>query len=307
MPPKVSSDISSIPILATAVVPWTDTFQFDEPAFRHQVQMIAEGLTRHIYLFGTAGEGYAVTDKQFVQIVRCFRACADEFGVNPMLGVISLSLPTIIERIELSRNLGFSAFQISLPAWGALNDKELERFFAETCGRFPDCRFLHYNLGRTKRILTPAEYGRFSKAHPNLVAVKMGVQDPVLIRELFTCAPRLRFFFTEFGYAMGRKIGSCGLLISLAVINYQRAHEYVTGDDRLRDAYVADLKVVAATLAEISKDRCHMDGAFDKLLHKVNAPDFPLRLLPPYESTTEDDYPRFVAALPASWRANRGA
>ena len=63
-----------------------------------------------------------------------------------MVGVISLSLPTIIERIERARQMGIRHFQISLPSWGALSDSELKTFFKETCGRFPDCSFLHYNL-----------------------------------------------------------------------------------------------------------------------------------------------------------------
>src|SRR5687768_9581594 len=54
-----------LPILATAVVPWTADYKFDAETFRRQVQTIARGLTRHIYIFGTAGEGYAVSDTQF--------------------------------------------------------------------------------------------------------------------------------------------------------------------------------------------------------------------------------------------------
>ena len=65
-----------------------------------------------------------------------------------MVGVISPSLTTIIERIERAAALGFSAFQISLPNWGTLSDHELRTFFREVCGRFPELRFLHYNLPR---------------------------------------------------------------------------------------------------------------------------------------------------------------
>lgn len=46
-------------ILATAVVPWTDRYEFDEAVFRREVLTIARNLTHHIYVFGTAGEGYA--------------------------------------------------------------------------------------------------------------------------------------------------------------------------------------------------------------------------------------------------------
>ena len=63
-------------ILATAVVPWTERYEFDEIIFRRQVHTLARTLTRHIYIFGTAGEGHAVTEKQFDQITTSFWRCA---------------------------------------------------------------------------------------------------------------------------------------------------------------------------------------------------------------------------------------
>jgi dihydrodipicolinate synthase/N-acetylneuraminate lyase len=289
-------------ILATAVIPWTESFEFAAETFRRQVRIIARGLTRHIYLFGTAGEGYAVSEAQFDEIARCFYGVAVEENVQPMLGLISLSLPTIISRIERARALGFREFQLSLPSWGALNDAELTTFFAETCGRFPDCDFHHYNLARTKRLLTPADFTRLAAAHPNFVAVKMSTDDATLIRDLLAAAPRLRFYFTEFGYAHARKLGAdCGLLISLASVNYTRAKMFVAGDDALRDACVADFRAIVATLVALGKDRFHIDGAFDKMLFRLSDPAFPLQLLPPYASSTVADFEKFRAALPASW------
>jgi len=76
-----------------------------------------------MYVFGTAGEGHAVSEPQFDRIVRVF---ADEVAalakslkreLHPMVGVISLSTTTIQERIRLARDLGITDFQISLPSW----------------------------------------------------------------------------------------------------------------------------------------------------------------------------------------------
>ena len=44
-------------ILATAVVPWTERYEFDEPRFKRQVHTIARTLTKHIYIFGKGGGG----------------------------------------------------------------------------------------------------------------------------------------------------------------------------------------------------------------------------------------------------------
>ncbi len=289
-------------ILATAVVPWTSRHEFSADIFRRQVRTIANGLTRNIYVFGTAGEGYAVTDRQFQEIATAFWNTSLEFAVAPMLGVISLSLGTIIERIELGRRLGFRAFQLSLPSWGALNDRELESFFSETCGRFPDCHFHHYNLLRSKRLLTSVEYRRLADAHPNFVAVKASTSDPAVVADLLAVSPRLRFYFTEMGYAIARRTHDVGLLISIASVNHRRAREFVSGDDARRAADVADFEKMIASLKEIAGGRYHIDGAFDKMFVRFADPDFPLALVPPYAGPTEEDFELFRSRLPVGWR-----
>jgi dihydrodipicolinate synthase/N-acetylneuraminate lyase len=288
-------------ILGTAVVPWNEHFQFEEERFRRQVHILARDLTRHLYIFGTAGEGYAVDETQFDQICRAFWESSQEAGVTPMAGVISLSLPTIVARIERARALGFRLFQLSLPSWGPLNDRELDRFFAETCGRFRDCEFHHYNLMRTKRLLTSVEYARLAAAHPNFVAVKQSTTDPAVIADLMTVTPRLRFYLTEFGYTIARRTHDVGLLISLASVNPERAKAFVAGTDAQRTAGVEELRLMVTGLKS-PDDRYQIDGAFDKMLYRVTDPTFPLRLLPPYESATEADFARFLAGIPAGWR-----
>lgn len=296
---KVASAVSSI--LATAVVPWNERFEFQEDVFRRQVHTLARELTRDLYIFGTAGEGYAVTESQFDQITRAFWASSQECQVNPMVGLISLSLPTIIERIQRCRALGFRLFQLSLPSWGPLNDQEVNRFFAETCGRFPDCQFHHYNLMRTKRLLTSVEYRRLAAAHPNLIAVKNSTTDPAVIADLMTMTPRLRFYITEMGYAIARRTHDLGLLISLASIHPERAKRFVSGTHEQRTADVEELKQVVAAL-KAAGDNFHIDGAYDKMLYRMTDPTFPLRLLPPYSSATEAGFEIFKAAVPAGWR-----
>lgn len=299
----MASSASSNPaILATAVVPWNERFEFQEEPFRRQVHILARELTRHLYIFGTAGEGYAVTERQFDQVTRAFWASAQESHVTPMVGLISLSLPTIIDRIERARALGFRLFQLSLPSWGPLNDRELDRFFAETCGRFPDCQFHHYNLMRTKRLLTSVEYRRLAAAHPNLVAVKNSTTDPAVIADLMTLTPRLRFYITEMGYAIARKTHDVGLLISLATIHPERAKRFVAGTDAQRAADVEELKAVVAALKAVAGDKFHIDGAYDKMLYRMTDATFPLRLLPPYASASETEFEAFKAAVPTGWR-----
>src|SRR5262245_39256186 len=82
-------------ILATCVVPWDEQYEFMPDLFVDEVRRMLT-FTRQLYIFGTAGEGYAVNDQQFEQITRVFHDTMRSAGADPMVGVISLSQSTIV-------------------------------------------------------------------------------------------------------------------------------------------------------------------------------------------------------------------
>jgi dihydrodipicolinate synthase/N-acetylneuraminate lyase len=288
-------------ILAACCVPWNEDGTLAEAIFRREIRNLLSSLTHDVYLFGTAGEGYAITEQQFDQIVRVFRQETNQPDVRAMVGIISLSLPTMIERIERAREMGIRHFQISLPSWGALSDGELKRFFKEICGRFPDSAFLHYNLMRAKRLLTPDEYAALADEHPNLVAAKNSTDSVERIQSLMTKAPQLQHFFTETGFGSASQIGECGFLISIASLHFAEAKKYFelarrrdfeTSLSRGRELLEMFLDLVALGRAE-----AHMDGAYDKVFCKIHDPEFPLRLLPPYAGLSDETFHKMVAMI----------
>jgi len=287
--------------LATCCVPWDDRYQFAEAIFRRSVRhLIAQGI-HDLYIFGTAGEGHAVTETQFDTVTRVFLEETNGPEVQSMIGLISLSLPTVIERIERARAMGARRFQLSLPSWGALRDAEMDTFFRETCGRFPDCEFLHYNLMRTGRIVTGTEYGRLAAQYPNLVATKNSTTDEARLKILMEDAPHLQHFITESGFAKCARLGECGFLISFASSNFLRAQDYFrAGNERnfaKLDELHAELEAIIPDLREAGAEGAHMDGAFDKMFCRLHDPEYPLRLLPPYSSITEAGFSRYAEAL----------
>jgi hypothetical protein len=270
-------------ILATCVVPWKPDFSFDADLFREEVRLLRDNFTRQLYVFGTAGEGYGVSDRQFKQVVEAFLAEMTGAHDCPMVGVISLSLPTIIERIEWCGSVGVREFQISLPCWGALHDREVDIFFRETCGRFPQFKFLHYNLLRSRRVLNGADYARLSMAHGNLVAVKFGGDHNSRI-DLLTKSPELQCFFTEPGYAEERDDFECGLLASYSGTDFRLAKTFFNARGAELQELGSRLDLIRQALVDAIGQTAHMDGAYDKLITKTHMPNFPLRLLPPYTS-----------------------
>ncbi len=286
-------------LMATCCIPWDAEGNFAEAIFRRGVRTTLTHGTQHLYVFGTAGEGYAITDRQFDQIVTAF---ADEMrhgNADPMVGLINLSLGTIVERIARCRDQGVRQFQISLPSWAALAERELFAFFEGVCGRFPDCQFMHYNLPRTKRMVTGKEYGRLAEAHPNLVATKNCGDSLAHIRSLMVDAPQLQHFLSEAGYVYGSLFGECGILASF-IMNWPKLQAlWEAGRRHDVDALMSiqrEINVVIQTLFEAVPDS-RIDGSYDKLFEKMYDPEFPLRLLPPYVGSSDEEFRGFVRLL----------
>src|SRR5215207_1389819 len=148
--------------------------------------------------------GRAVDDPKFERVARVFVDEMRSGGAEPMVGVISLAQETILRRIAWTRDtLGVRQFQISLPSWGALEDLEVRAFLDAVLGRFEDCQFLHYNLLRTKRLVSPSEYAAIAADHPNLVATKNSTDSMQRVRDLLDHASEVRHFLNERGFLYG--------------------------------------------------------------------------------------------------------
>jgi dihydrodipicolinate synthase/N-acetylneuraminate lyase len=281
-------------ILVSCEAPWDAQEQLLEETFRREVRMVLKHFN-HLYIFGTAGEGYAVDTTLFQQVVRVFYEETRGEDIHPMVGVIALSTANFVERIGFAYDMGFRVFQISLPAWGALNDRELLTFFSDVCGAFPEAKFLHYNLPRTKRVLTGADYRKLIDAVPNLVATKNTGGGLDRAADLMIHAAELQHFFGEQNFPHGCMYGECSLLSSFGPMTPHKA----------KALFAAGLKGDLVAMFALQKefhDMLHgalgpllaegrIDGAYDKLLVRLGGlEEMPLRLLSPYQGFSEEQY-----------------
>ena len=78
-------------VLVSCEAPWDENGELVEEVFRDEVRKTISSGFRDLYIFGTAGEGYAVTLTQFREIAGIFREETSGEGVRPMVGVIGMS------------------------------------------------------------------------------------------------------------------------------------------------------------------------------------------------------------------------
>lgn len=282
-------------VLVSCEIPWDEQQNLLEEVFRDEVRMVLELGFKHLYVFGTAGEGYAVDTARFRQVVHIFYEETHGDDVHAQVGVIGLSTANIVERIAFAHAAGFRAFQISLPSWGAVNDVELLTFFEDVCGAFPDSQFLHYNLPRAKRVLNGADYRRLADAVPNLVATKNTGGGSQRAADLMRHAPELQHFFGEDNFMHGCMFGECSLLASLGPMVPHKTWEYFeAGRARRLDALLRLHHGFLSLLGDVfgpllAKER--IDGAYDKLIVRLGGlEEMPLRLLSPYQGFSEEEY-----------------
>jgi len=284
-------------ILVSCEVPWNEREELIEDSFRQEVRHALAAGFRNVYIFGTAGEGYAVDQRRYREVVRVFAEETARPGVTPQVGAIALSTVQVRERLDVAYEAGFRIFQVSLPSWGALSDTEVLRFFREVCAAFPDCRFLHYNLPRTKRVLGPADYRVLIDAVPNLVATKNTGLTPRATAAMLRHAGELQHFFAEDQFAIGCLSGECSLLSSSGKLFPQRAHQFFEFGrtrqfDKLFPMLQEYLAGVDEFLIEPAAGLSLIDGAYDKAMVRLSGLDFPLRLLSPYGTMPEEVFER---------------
>lgn len=287
--------------LAAITIPWKEDFSFDKELFDIFIKKLVDSGIKYIYTFGTAGEGYALDDETFLEITKAHIDSLKNTDVTPITGIISLSLKEMLHRIFLAYELGIRDFQISFPSWGALTDEEVIIFFHEICDKFPDCKFMHYNNGgRSKKLLKAKDYIKLAQEIPNLVAVKFMNDSLEDIINIVRADIPLQFILSEYGYGLGCLYGECSMLFSSISSHLPTAWRlYQAGLIKDIDTIV-ELEKEVTISQEILFRICTkqvINAAYDKLYAKTVMPEFPMRLLPPYQTFSEDIVEKYMLEM----------
>ncbi len=280
--------------LVSVPIPWNKDGSFLPDMFTKAVNKLIEESCDGLYIFGTSGEGYAVTDNEFTEIVKTFVDATKEFDGFNQVGCFGLSSDQVKNRCEIAVNNGVKNVQITLPFWKELNNAELERYFSDVCRSFPEVSFLLYNNPRNKRRLNGKELQRFHDIAPNLIGAKTGSGSWIDIYELITEAPSLINFVTEASFLFAYDLGNVGLIPSS---NYvfpsisKKYYESVINKD-FEKANILHKKILRffykTAIPLVQKG--YIDGAIDKAYAQIGGMEMPLFMKSPYISISEKDF-----------------
>ncbi len=283
-------------VMVSIVCPWDDDERLDEASFRRATRHALASGFRHLYVFGTAGEGYAVDTGRFRDVAALLWDETTGTDAQPMVGVIGLSTANVVERLGVAHDLGFRAFQISLPSWSPLADAEVLAYFEAVCGSFPDSVFMHYNTVKSGRLVTGVLYRRVVDRIPNLVATKTMTSDLGVVAGVVREAPELMHFLTEQSIAYGGLFGEVALLGTFAALAPGQSWALLDAVQKGRPAEAAEIgswfeRLNHTVFDALMVDR-RVDGAYDKTIEKLSKgmAAFPLRMLSPYRTVSEIEF-----------------
>lgn len=280
--------------LAGVPLPWDKRGAFLKDQFRGAIEALLEDGCDGLYLFGTSGEGYAVSDEEFGTIIETFVEATGGADVFRQVGCFGLSSDQIIRRCKVASDLGADSVQITLPFWKELNDIELRRYFADVCGDLADIQFLLYNNPRNKRRLNGKELEALASATPNLCATKTGSGAWIEFYELVTESPSLQHFVTEPAFQFCRGVANVGLIPSSNYANPEKCRAYykavIEGDQKLAQLLHAEIINFFHKTAVPLLRKGYIDGAVDKAYARIRGMEFSLEMKSPYASLSEEDF-----------------
>ena len=135
-------------------VAWDENLDFDEKAYRTDLERTCKAGVPGVYTAGTTGEFYAMELDEWKQISRVTVEVCKEHDTPDMIGITSTYTLGAQRRAAYAAEIGADAVQVALPYWMELDDRQITGFFADVVGSCPGLALTIYETMRTKKALT---------------------------------------------------------------------------------------------------------------------------------------------------------
>jgi len=196
--------------------PWSSAGTADQGLVVDLMHRYAEAGLDGAYTTGTDGEMHVLEFHELQNLVEAFAKGARKTGLPVQVGCAWLHTDGVIERGRMASGFGIDRIQVAMPAWIPLNDDEVVRFYGAIQQALPETELIHYNIARSGRMLTGADYKRILHVAPNLVGSKHTGGDVGALIEIVEATPGLAHFVVDNQIVTGALFGSPGFYSFIA-------------------------------------------------------------------------------------------
>lgn len=157
-------------IIVPIVTPMTDDEEINTDELRRQIERMISAGIHGIFVFGTNGEGYILSEAEKKEILSvCIEQVHGRVPVYAGTGCISTA--ETIRMSQWAEKAGADVLSIITPSFAAASQKEMITHYRKVADSV-NCPIVLYNIpARTGNALAPASVRELSKV-PNIVGVK---------------------------------------------------------------------------------------------------------------------------------------
>lgn len=294
---------------ATLLLPIDKSGEIDFGLLEAELDYLTSGHLNGIYSNGTAGEFYTLNEQEFDKVSRLLAEKCEQSGMPFQIGISHPSAQISLERIKRARALKPSAFQLILPDWFPVTNREAIHFLETVAEAAGDIGLVLYNPPHAKRVLEPAEWATLNKAVSGLVGVKVFDQDgdDDWYEEVQVHAEGLSVFVPGHNLATGIAKGAQGAYSNVACLSpfgAQHWYEVMLNDlEKALDVEKCIHQFFEEHITPFITEEGYSNQAIDKLLAAIGGwTEITPRLRWPYrwipEEVAEELRPKAQKMLP---------
>ena len=250
-------------------VAWDGNLEFDEEAYRTDLERACKAGVPGVYTAGTTGEFYAMELDEWKQIARVTVDVCKNHGTPAMIGVTSTYTLGAQRRAAYAAEIGADAVQVALPFWMEMDDRGIDRFFGDVVESCPGLALTIYETVRTKKALTLEQHRAIFDATGCYYAVKSNSntigQTPEGCRQLS------EFVNVWVGEELWSALGPCGAIGCASALVYANPRVILHMFDLLQQQSWEELKPWTDMLARLTEglrpftEKGYTDSAYDHL------------------------------------------
>jgi len=282
---------------ATLLLPINADDSIDFAALEAEISAIIAADVSGVYSNGTAGEFHTQSEVEFDRVNELLASRCEQAGLPFQVGASHMSAQISLARLQRSKSLNPSAFQVILPDWFKVTDVEAIDYLRRMAEAASPIGLVLYNPPHAKRVLKPVELTQLAVAVPQLVGAKVAPSSPQWMAELGGAACRLSIFTPGHFLATHYPQGARGAYSNVACLSPRGAQKWFkmieASDPKAKEIEARLLSFFAEHIMPYIAHDGYCNAACDKLLAAIGGwCPMPTRLRWPYRWIDASDAKR---------------